>query len=517
MVKHVPTIMTITGNPPVIPAPAAALPTGWGDSAPHPALTPSSQRLRPAGVPVRRSLLRLAGFGAIPLIGLVAGDWIASVALAVLFVAWKFLSREPGPPIVAAAFSMQWLQVVAGILYFVFTGRRVIEMLSDDYRPMAVIGLTSIVVLFTGFYLAGGFGRAKRLRANAQRLLPWPTLKIAVFYVLTVALSGVLQEVALSTGGLTQVILVFSHVRYVLLFLLVTRLTTPRLRWPLIAAILATEVALGVTGFYGGFREPLVITAIAIFGAMDKKRIGTWVFIGSIAALALAAALIWTAAKPIVRQPALATASPAERLNAVISLTGPTFAGGAGAWKGQADNLVSRLWAIYYAGLAYKRIPAVMPHENGAILWGAIENVLTPRLFFPSKPVLPSQSDEVRKYSGVWVGGREINTSFAFGYVGEAYVDFGLPLMFVPMFILGLSLGFAYRWLNRHIRHDELRVGVTAVIVWSTLGVYEASWVMLIGPSITILAVLGGSAYLLDRTLTAGGKQRTIGYLSKAS
>ena len=33
-----------------------------------------------------------------------------------------------------------------------------------------------------------------------------------------------------------------------------------------------------------------------------------------------------------------------------------------------ADRMVSRLWAIYYPALALKRVPAVLPHENGAIL-----------------------------------------------------------------------------------------------------------------------------------------------------
>jgi hypothetical protein len=165
--------------------------------------------------------------------------------------------------------------------------------------------------------------------------------------------------------------------------------------------------------------------------------------------------------------------------------------------------MVSRIWAVYFPALALTRVPSILPHENGAILKGAIRNVLTPRLFFPDKPVLPSQSDEVRKYSGVWVGGRETNTSYAFGYAGESYVDFGLPYMFLPVFVFGALLGFAYRFLSRHIGHYELRTGVLIVIVWSTMGVYEASWVMLIGPSLTILAILGGGALLLDKVISS--------------
>src|SRR5215212_5057140 len=143
--------------------------------------------------------------------------------------------------------------------------------------------------------------------------------------------------------------------------------------------------------------------------------------------LTISSALIWTAIKPIIRKNYMAYSTTTARLNAVITVTGITFARTPDIWKYEGDSMVSRIWSVYFPSLALKRVPSVIPHENGAILRGAIENVLTPRLFFPEKPILPSQSDEVRKYAGVWVGGRETNTSYAFGYAGESYVDFGVP------------------------------------------------------------------------------------------
>jgi hypothetical protein len=127
----------------------------------------------------------------------------------------------------------------------------------------------------------------------------------------------------------------------------------------------------------------------------------------------------------------------------------------------------------------------------------------------PNKAALPSSSDEVRKYAGVWVRGRESNTSIAFGYVGESYVDFGIPWMFLPLLVYGLLLGAAYRFLTARIRHIELRTGIVIVIFWSIMGSYETSWAMMIGPAITILGVLGGAAVLLDRILWMGATTQT--------
>ena len=110
------------------------------------------------------------------------------------------------------------------------------------------------------------------------------------------------------------------------------------------------------------------------------------------------------------------------------------------------DFFVDRLWAVYYPALALQRVPRVLPHENGQILWAAVRHILTPRLFFPDKPNIASDSDMVRKYSGVWVAGAEVDTSIAFGYAAEAYVDFAVPLMFLPILVWGLLLGWLSGW-----------------------------------------------------------------------
>jgi len=454
-----------------------------------------------------RQLRDLGALGLISVFGLLAGDWVASLGLAVLFAGWKYLSREPGPPIVAAAFSLQWLQVMVAMVYVAISGRQIGEMRHADYRPMMLIGLACVVALFSGFYFAAGFARFKRYRAQPLSVLPWSMNRIMVVYLATVAGSGILQELAWSTPGLTQPMLIFSRIRYVFLYFLITRLIKNRMPWPWVAAILFTELMLGFTGFFAEFREPLVVVTIAILGMMDRRRVRTWILVGVLAVLGVLSTIIWTAIKPIVRREYVGVVSRTERLGAAITVTGATFTIGGPEWKYQSDSMVSRIWAIYFPALALKRVPSIVPHENGKILWGAIQNVLTPRMFFPGKANLPSQSDEVRKYAGVWVAGRETNTSYAFGYAAESYVDFGVPLMFVPIFVWGLLIGFAYRWMHKHIVYDELRIGVLIVIVWSTLAYYEASWLMMVGPTVTIMVIFGGGAVLVGRFLRGTSKK----------
>src|SRR5437868_2359145 len=121
-----------------------------------PALEPVVRLRRRSVAPqtalVVRQLLAAGAVGSIVVIGLLANDWIASVALIVLYAGWKLL-KENGPPVVAASFTAQWIQVNVAVIYFALTGRAVYQLQTSDYRPMVLIGLAAIAALFAGFYL----------------------------------------------------------------------------------------------------------------------------------------------------------------------------------------------------------------------------------------------------------------------------------------------------------------------------------------------------------------------------
>jgi hypothetical protein len=131
----------------------------------------------------------------------------------------------------------------------------------------------------------------------------------------------------------------------------------------------------------------------------------------------------------------------------------------------------------------------------------ALIHIVTPRVFFPNKAELPSDSEEVRKYSGVHVAGRETNTSIAFGYAPEAYIDFGIPLMFVPVFLFGVAVGFLYALFRQLIWHRELFVAFATVTFWLTVYLFERSWATMLGVSLGFMVYLGIPVVLLDRFL----------------
>jgi len=366
---------------------------------------------------------------------------------------------------------------------------------------MIIVGLAAIAAMFAGYMLGAGFYKRRRgIVANALQI-PLTRQQIAVYYIASVAVTGSIQHFAWSLPAITQILLVLSLARFGMLFILVTRLLGPPASWGWIALIAMMELALGFGGYFADFRQPIMIIAIAIMGKLDLKKPRTWVAIGTIGISAAVAGVAWTGIKPLIRTGFGETSSIFDRIGRAASSTQIVFGADPLAWQRETDGLVARIWQVKYPAMALARVPSIVPFENGTILWSVFVNIFTPRFLFPEKAELPSDSEKVRKYAGVWVAGRESRTSYAFGYAAESYVDFGIPLMFFPIFFYGLLMGIARRNLARLIQHTDLRDGAIAVIFWSSMYLFETSWVIMVGLAITQIVAIGGGAVLIDRAL----------------
>jgi hypothetical protein len=435
---------------------------------------------------------------------LVAGDVIAALAVWVLLAGWRMLPAGDGPPVLAMAYTFQWVQVTAGLWYHALTGIRLPAIELADHRPMMLIGLGCLLALLLGLRL-GIYAVGPRAPApgDARPAFGWRALILA--YVASVALTGTLQELAWETPSLTQGILALTYARFALLFLMFRRLSQGRIRIGWIAFILAGEVVLGFTGYFAGFREPMMMAAMALTGAFDRRRVGHWVVLGALGLVMVLTGVIWMGIRSEYRrdfEDQVFARSREARLDRIAALSSKWIDRSPNEILSDVDLFVDRLWAVYYPAMALGRVPAILPHEHGEILRDAVLHALTPRVLFPDKPPVESDSEKVRRYSGVFVAGPEENTSIAFGYAGEAYVDFGLPLMFAPVLGFGLLMGSVYQALLRLCRHRELAVASVTVIFWLSLYLFERSWINMVGLSLTLIAYLGGATLVIDRLLS---------------
>ena len=441
----------------------------------------------------------------------VASDWIAGAGVVVLGLIWVLLSAGGQPPVLPLAVSFQWVQVTCGIYYFAFTGRELEAHYASDYRPMVLIGLGCITALTVGLAIGLRAGRAQWKSPDGDNsfAVSWRTLTIA--YVGSTFANAILHELAWSVPGLTQGLIAIASVRLGVLFLMFRRLVRHRLRWEWFFGLLFVELMLGFTGYFAGFREPLMLAVLALLEVFRPRSVAHWFRIALLVCLIGVTGLTWIGIRTVYRSEIDAgelTESRVARLGRVGELSSEWFGSEANAVALDMDRLVERLWAIYYPALAVSRVPAVLPHENGAIMESAVRHMVTPRILFPDKGILASDSEMVRKYSGVFVAGTEEGTSIAFGYAAESYVDFGLPWMFVPSILFGIVMGIAYRAVFRVIHHRELAVGLACVVFWLALYLFERSWIKTLGTSGTLLIYLGGLVFVLDRLLSHQAKMR---------
>jgi hypothetical protein len=434
--------------------------------------------------------------------GFIVDDWIGAAAIATIWFVWKYMRDADGLPVVAMALTFQWMQVTIGLWYLALTGRRLDAIELSDYRPMVLIGLGCVLALMAGLY--GGW----KISGNWHRDMPsvrttlrvkWPTL--LALYVASLAAQGVLQEVAFDYPSLTQAILAFRFAHLAALFIVLRRLTSPVVRVPFVAAIVTLEVVLGLTQYFAGFRDPIIMVVVAMFEVFDRRRVQHWLTVATAAVALAAISVMWMGVRGAYRADIDAdmfAQAGSSRIDTIHALATDWVHESREDMFADLEMLLNRLWVVYYPALAVSRVPAVLPHTHGDILIATLEHVASPRIFFPTKAELQSDSEMVRKYSGVNVAGTEQNTSIAFGYAAEMYIDFGIPVMFLPIFAFALLMGMAYEELRFRIHHDELRRGLLAVIFWLSLYLFERSLAKTVGLAGTLLIYLAIPALFVD-------------------
>ena len=55
---------------------------------------------------------------------IVFGDWLLGLSAFVLALGWALLPAEEGPPVLALAYTLQWVSVCIGLYYVAITGAR---------------------------------------------------------------------------------------------------------------------------------------------------------------------------------------------------------------------------------------------------------------------------------------------------------------------------------------------------------------------------------------------------------
>ncbi len=436
---------------------------------------------------------------------------VASILLAYVLV--KLLWRPGEPPVLLYAMGFQWVQ--ASILIFFADlqnltlkelGANSLDAGGEMIGAATWLTLMSLLAIALGIRLAVGPSRKFEAQAAMESL----TVQLEVqrlFYasLWAIALSSVLTQFSYMAPGLSEPVRGLVLLRWVVYYLLAYTVITQRRGYQQLTIVLAVELSIGFLGFFSDFRAVLIMTLMAAMAAPNALRGIRFRNIVAIIVLTASLGVIWQSIKSDYRNflnqgeaGQVILVSRIAQFSELVTLIGDLtpeklIEGG--------RDLIYRIQFVNFFGATMGVVPAYIPHENGRLWLEAIEHVLSPRLFNPSKPVI-NDSDRTAEYSGMAVARGEDGSSIGIGYIAETYIDFGPVVMMIALFIWGLWVGWVYRILTRSARYLPFAYGCAAALITQNAALVEQSNMKMVGSMlIGFLALYLVQKYLAGKLL----------------
>jgi hypothetical protein len=415
-------------------------------------------------------------------------------SLVVLVVGAQLLWRPGEPPILFAAFFIQWLQISLSLFRASFYGLELHQLLagSDGIVTAAWLSLFGLMALACGVRLmlrGVGPGAWDVLIFEIQQ---YSLKKAFIAYWIAQFVFFELETVTWWYPGLTQPLLALSNLRWVFFFVVATIVFVKKRGYSLLVILFLFEMVRGFLSFFSDFTEVFLIAALAFITA--RPKINAWTI--AVTSVIFAGVLVLSAAWSVVKLDyrdflnggtgrQVVTVGPTERLDRISDLM---LNQGLTRLSEGFDLLARRIEYTFFFGRVVERVPNVLPYDDGA-LWGdAILRIFTPRLLFPDKSPLAADVLTTQHYSGLsltW--STNSNTEIPLGYMAESYIDFGPAGMFVPIFLLGLLFGAQYRYLITRPRYLLFAYGAAPVILMP-MAQYGWSAAKILGGNVTSFA-----------------------------
>lgn len=450
---------------------------------------PPSKLGRPAGAgpsPLAVLLVVFAGgltglLNPDPLIGM-------SVAAAVLAIG-ALLWRPKALPFLLMPLGLQVAQVTTKPLYSLISGQplRDLTNLHVDLAPAVYVGLAALVALALGMRLSAGAA------ASSDEVQPILSPRSA-FWV--AAASVVIGRAALTVsyfaGPLRQILGAVSFIEFAGVFVLAFTCFRQGRGYGYLAMIFAFEVLSGFMSFFGGFKETFFIVALALACGRQKVSGRDVVLAAALVASLALLSVFWTALKPEYRSflnhgsgAQVVDRSLGERFEFVTNRAANPGTLQLGL---AAKSTVFRLSYVDFLAATMQRVPFSIPHTNGSLTAASIVHVFTPRLFFPEKAKLASDSELTSQYTGLAVASG--NTSISIGYVGELYIDFGVVGAIMGALLLGILYGAGFRSIVRFPRLPKLYNYALAAALLLQAVQFERALTKTVGAYVTSFLVL---------------------------
>jgi len=401
--------------------------------------------------------------------------------------------RVGEPPVAFAALVAQWLQISAGTFRATASGLDLNDLLKTAGANYATwLSLAGLLVLAIGIRFPNLHIAPMNTDALRSELSSYRYSRVLAAYGLVQCANLLLGGMAWYIPGLAQALLAATNVRWLFFFLLAVTTLVQKRHYGFLAAATVFEIILGFTSFFADFRVVFFVLAVSYLMVQPRIRVRMIAWITLLSCAVLCLAVIWSAVKEDYRTyqnqgtgaqiSRVGTPNKLETLSQLVAnINTEQFLDG-------FNKLVERVEYIQYFGLVTENVPSFLPYDDGSIWGAAIYHVVTPRLLFPDKAELTPDRENTVRYTGLSFAGGGEQTEIPLGYMAESYIDFGPIGMFLPIFLLGLLLGYEYRYFITRRRFVVFASGL-APVVFITAASFETTAIKILGGNLTTFIV----------------------------
>lgn len=416
-------------------------------------------------------------------VGLLMDSVLLGTAIFVLLAVVGCTWRRNEAPVVPFLLGYQWCAITAGYWYYVFTGIFPTAYALGDLERTVQLSLAGLVTLAAGIRLV----RDSVSKSDEGQEATFSVRRLNRLFWFVIVIYGIDYIRAFNTksfGGLDIPLTILLEFRHVLLMVLwyetIRHGTSRRYLWLSLAWVFIPSLG----SYFSDFKTPLILlflVSLQFWQPWEPKSwkwsIAAWTRTIGLLVVALFLMLVWQAgvkkeARRIydeglvngrLDRAELFVKQVAAAVPEVIDDPQPSI-----------EILISRLSYIGFFSRVIEYVPAVEPHANGELLRMALTNAFMPRLLFPSKPVLPSDSYYTRRFTGIMVA--EEGTSISIGYMAEFFADWGLAGMFLSILGYGCLIGACIETVRRFVQPSIL-VNPFLIVLMMTVYQFEHQFI----------------------------------------
>jgi hypothetical protein len=369
------------------------------------------------------------------------------LCLASLWITILCIGGRKSHPVFWWFIILSWSRVFADVMLADVNDQDLSDL--SDWRRAAIF-FSLISLFFIACGIRFGFGAGRSVEPNYLQVRS-PTLRqMFGVYLCSLPIFTLLAIAARISQSTEQIFGSFLALKAVLVYCIAASVYQTGRGYTVLMLFLVGEVVLGFTGFFAAFKEPIIIACVAALSSYPGDGLGRAINKRFVLASLCAGAIIWLSLVWITVRPEyrewlnegtgaqVVLKTLPERLAWLSDeLFSEKLMHGNIDYRRASESLLSRIAYTYYYSLVLERRDAGLIPPDEARWLGAIKRIMMPRLFFPNKSEV-NDSETTERLTGISI---DQNTSVGVGYIAETHLDFGFPLMLVPLFAIGFAMG----------------------------------------------------------------------------